>query len=90
MGWAFPAEGTGGCSAIGLAVDGKRVFPGTYGFRRADVAVFYKDRSRIDVGYSIVVPATDLGRGTHHGYVVCLDSAQGASRSHDPLTITVR
>jgi hypothetical protein len=90
MGWAFPADGTGGCSAIGLAVDGKRVFPGTYGFRRADVAAFYKDRSRVDVGYSIVVPAADLGRGTHHAYVVCMDSAQGASRSHDPLTVTVR
>ncbi len=90
LGWAFPPAEKGGCSAIGLAIDGKLVFPGTYGYRRPDVAVFYKDRSRTDVGYGIAVPASSLGRGSHRGFVVCMDSAQSASRSFHPLTIRVR
>ena len=29
LGWAFPGTEKGGCSAIGLTVDNKHVFPGT-------------------------------------------------------------
>jgi hypothetical protein len=90
VGWAFPPSATGGCSAIGLTLDNKRVFPGTYGYGRVDVATNYKNDALTNVGYSIVVPASKLGTGTHHAFVVCIDAAQAATRSFNPLTITVR
>ena len=90
IGWAFPPSANGGCSAIGLAVDKKHVYPGTYGYGRPDVASQYKNDELTNVGYSIAVPATALGAGTHTAYVVCYDSPQSASRSFNPLTIRVR
>lgn len=86
-GWAFPAKGV--CSAVGLAVDGKRMFPSYYGGAREDVAAVYKDIAKTNVEYFAKVSGLILGLGMHHAYVVCLDSEGTASRNPTLLTVNV-
>ena len=90
IGWAFFEPRNVRCEAVGLLVDGKTIYPGLYGYARSDVAAFYKDASRTDVGYSIVVPAARLGTGAHSATVVCAPSRGAATRYASALQITVR
>lgn len=87
-GWAFPAKGV--CAAVGLAVDGKRMFPSYYGGAREDVAAAYKDIAKTNVEYFVKVSGTILGAGVHHANVICLDSEGSASRNPTLLTVDVK
>lgn len=90
IGWAYLEPRMAQCEAVGLLVDGKTVYPGLYGYARPDVASFYKDPARTNVGYSIEVAAARLGAGAHKATVVCVASPGLATRYANPVQITVR
>ena len=90
VGWAYHESLNAPCANVGLLVDGKRAYPAAYGYARPDVAAFYKDRARTNVGYSIAVPAATIGNGTHSATVVCLAPNGPATSSSGTLQIIVR
>ena len=90
LGWAYDERKKAPCEVLGLLVDGKRVFAGSYGYPRADVAAFYKDPARTNVGYSIAVPAAQLGNGAHTASVVCVGPGNDAVGNGHAVAVTVR
>lgn len=90
VGWAFAETVNAPCDVVGLVIDGKQVVPAQYGYARSDVAAFYKDPSRTNVGYSVEVPAARLGRGEHPVTVVCIARGAVATGVSGRLRVTVR
>jgi hypothetical protein len=90
IGWAYDEPRNAPCVAVGLMVDGKRIYPALYGYARPDVAAFYKDPMRTNVGYSLALPAAKLSRGDHVATVVCVAPASAATRYSGQLQIAVR
>ena len=90
LGWAFDESKHATCGAVGLVVDGKNVFPASYGSARTDVAAFYKDPARTNVGYIIKVPARDLGAGAHATRVACIGADGASGTSGVVRNVTVR
>ena len=89
IGWAYDDSKRAPCDAIGLVVDEKRVFSGSYGYARTDVAAFYKDPARTNVGYGITVPARKFGTGSHTVQVACVAKSD-ARTTPSALKITIR
>ena len=89
IGWAYDDSKAMPCDAIALVVDKNHIFSGSYGYARTDVAAFYKDPARTNVGYGIAVPAGKLGAGSHAAQVVCV-VANDARTTPRALNVIVR
>lgn len=69
-GWAFDAPDRSRCAAVVAVIDG-RVFSGTYGLDRSDVAAVMGDDHRF-TGFRIVVGGSSAGQGRHAVDVRCV------------------
>jgi hypothetical protein len=88
-GWALDQDADTPCEAVGVVIDGRRSDSVSYGFARVDVARYFHDSARTNVGYSVQVPAAWLGAGHHVAVIICKNKAGKLRRSSDKIEVDV-
>jgi hypothetical protein len=89
-GWAVDEDTGTPCEAVGIVVDGRRIVRASYGAARLDVAQYFHDPARTNVGYTAQVPASWLGTGRHVAIVVCEGDGGRFRRSPSEIRFAVR